>query len=168
MTDARLFKTSWWCLMQRSNIQWRNYKKSSNKYYLYSFFCVIHRRLNDICRRFGRRCQFRLHKVVSCLHRIWRRNWHSIAKRGHIKLRRRWIQNAAKVWNHEKNISFSQEVRPLKISKKKKHSNFQRNTNVYLLRLGYMFRSLFGPSSSYCMKCLNKQRIFVIIFCFGG
>jgi hypothetical protein len=33
--------------------------------------------------------------------------------------------------------------------------NFQSNTTVYLLRLGYMFRPLFGLSSGNCIKLLK-------------
>jgi len=33
--------------------------------------------------------------------------------------------------------------------------NFQSNTTVYLLWLSYMFHSLFGPSSGFCIKFLK-------------
>ena len=78
---------------------------------LHSFFWVIPRRLNFMCRRFGTHCQFHRHKWCdqkeSCLHPLWRWNWQSVPKRRHIKFRYRGntqqkecnIQNTAKVWN---------------------------------------------------------------------
>jgi hypothetical protein len=50
----------------------------------YSFFRVIPRRLNFMCRRFGT-----LHR--SCEHRLLRWNRQSVPKRRHIKFRRRGI-----------------------------------------------------------------------------
>ena len=35
--------------------------------------------------------------------------------------------------------------------------NFQSNTTVYLLWLSYMFHSLFGPSSGFCIELLKTK-----------
>ena len=78
---------------------------------LHSFFWVIPRRLNLMCRRFGTICVFHRHRWCEqeepCSHHLWRWQWQSFPKRRHIKFRCRGItqkkecniQNTAKVWN---------------------------------------------------------------------
>ena len=88
--------------------------KLTNYYNLYTFFWVITRFLDFICRRFGTLCLFHLHFFFSypsfillTSTRQWRWNRHSVPKRRHINSRRRVItqkkpyniQNMAKAWN---------------------------------------------------------------------
>jgi hypothetical protein len=54
---------------------------------LFSFFWVLLRRLNFICRRFETHTQFHRRR----LHCLWRWNRHGVPKRRHIKFRRRGI-----------------------------------------------------------------------------
>ena len=56
---------------------------------LYAFFCVIPRRLNFICRRFGTLCLFHLHRQAGSYPRM--KMGQSVPKRRHIKFRRRGI-----------------------------------------------------------------------------
>jgi len=61
---------------------------------LYSFFWVIPRRLNFMCRRFG--TLFHLHRWCkqdesTCSHHLWIWNRQIIPKRRHVKFRRRGI-----------------------------------------------------------------------------
>jgi hypothetical protein len=85
---------------------------------LNSFFWVISRRLNFLCRRFGTHCQFHLHRRCP-LHQLWRWNWQSVPKGRHIKFRQGItqkkefnVQNRAKVWKQEwyKYIYYSQKL----------------------------------------------------------
>jgi len=79
-----------------------------NQWMLYAFFCVISRRLNFICRRFGALFPFHLHGQVGV------KMEKSVPKRRHIKFRRREItqkttyniQNKAKVRNNENQWMF--------------------------------------------------------------
>jgi hypothetical protein len=77
---------------------------------LYSFFWVIFRPLNFICRRFRTLCSIfirRAYRKNSCSHHLWR--WNSVPKRRHLKFRGRDITqvkeyniyNTAKVWNQK-------------------------------------------------------------------
>jgi hypothetical protein len=52
---------------------------------MYSFFWVISRRLNFMCRRFGTLCSIFIGRVNK------KKNKNSVPKRRHIKLRRRGI-----------------------------------------------------------------------------
>jgi hypothetical protein len=58
---------------------------------LYVFFWVIPRRLNFICRRFGTRCLFHLHRQVGKYLLAYKDGTDSVPKRRHIKFRRRGI-----------------------------------------------------------------------------
>jgi len=55
---------------------------------LYSFFSMIPRRMNFMCRRFVTLCSIFIFGVST--HHLWRRNWQCLESQ-HIKFRRRWI-----------------------------------------------------------------------------
>jgi len=91
---------------------------------LYSFFCVIPRRLTFMCRRFGTLGLFHLHRLP-WLHHRWRWKRQSIPKRRHIKFRRQGItkkkeyniQDTAKVLNQEYMEEFVKVCKNLQIYK---------------------------------------------------
>jgi len=87
---------------------------------VYSFFWVIPRRMNFMCRCFGTVCLFHLHRWCKhhlwrwnrqSLHHLWRWNRQNVLKHRHIKFIRRGITqkkeykilNTAKIWNREVN-----------------------------------------------------------------
>jgi hypothetical protein len=75
---------------------------------VYSFFWVIPRRLNFMCRRFGTFCQFHLRRSCNLFTRPMKME-QSVPKRRYIKSRAQVIsqtkeyniQNTTKVWEEE-------------------------------------------------------------------
>jgi hypothetical protein len=97
------FTGMWCCVVRRGSLQRLRSSCANRTVYFwfqtfalfwmsYSFFRVIHRRLNIICRRFGTLCSILIGGVSrKTLHRRWRWNWQIVPKRRRITFRRRGV-----------------------------------------------------------------------------
>ena len=88
---------------------------------LYTFFWVIPRRLNFICRRFGTLCLFHLHRQVGYLPTcLWRWNRQTVPKRRHSSLYKYLPMNMEQSVPKRRHIKF----RRWGITQKKTYNNF--------------------------------------------